>query len=95
MTDNTEAVEKLERLILGLAGKTWSWESIAKDILAAIQADPEAFGIVDPRIVVLEAALVHISGLSEHRGTDRMEAINNSALNYILHKALPRGGTQP
>ena len=41
--DNTEAVEKMERLILGLAGKTWSWESIAKDILAAFQADPLAY----------------------------------------------------
>ena len=41
--DDTEAVEKMERLILGLAGKTWSWESIAKDTLAAFQADPLAY----------------------------------------------------
>ena len=48
--DNEKEVEKMERLILGLAGKRWSWESIAKDTLAAVQVAPMEF--VKPKPLV-------------------------------------------
>jgi len=63
-------------------------------VLGVMREAADALVASDKRIAELEAVLVHISGLSEHRDTERMEAINNSALNYILHKALPKGETR-